>query len=648
MASITGTEGNDTLTGGDGNDTITGKGGRDVLFGGSGNDTFYCTVFAGGDVIDGGAGFDTVDVSNRGWPNYVTRFDVRHAWFDIAAGLVFHGPDTHRLTNVEYVLGTGNPDLSSTLDASGSSGAVALNFSTGAVVVPSSAVVKVSRFEDMIGSRFGDTLTGEAKANTIDGGTGADTMAGGADGDAYLVDATGDRVIEAAEPGNDLVLSAVNHTLAANVERLALVGTGTTATGNAEANWLFSNATASTLSGLGGNDVLWGRGGNDVLAGGIGNDLMAGGDGSDRYSYAAGDGADVISDASGTDTLTLSGVALSDVTFTSVDTIRDADSRADALLITVSTGGSILVLDYYNNYSGAPALCSAGSGVLEAVIIGGTRLSFTDIHAATVASTAAAKIVVAAAQSTFDLSEGIAKLPATIAATAGDDLIVGLTTGDVIDGGAGHDKLRGQVGNDTLMGGAGNDTLQGGNGHDVLIGGAGDDYAFGSYGADIMACGAGNDFYNVDRFDVVFETANGGIDLVYSDESVTLAANLENLRLTGTATTSGTGNAAANVITGNEVANTLYGLAGDDTLSGRGGADTMDGGSGADRFEFSSAAEMAGDVVLGFDATQDRLAVAGLVFTPVLSYSGTDTLVTIDGNTLTISGVHITAGDWLV
>jgi Ca2+-binding RTX toxin-like protein len=53
-----------------------------------------------------------------------------------------------------------------------------------------------------------------------------------------------------------------------------------------------------------------------------------------------------------------------------------------------------------------------------------------------------------------------------------------------------------------------------------------------------------------------------------------LAANLENLVLTGTSAIDGTGNTVNNIVTGNDAANVLNGGAGADTLTGGGGDDT--------------------------------------------------------------------------
>jgi Ca2+-binding RTX toxin-like protein len=104
-----------------------------------------------------------------------------------------------------------------------------------------------------------------------------------------------------------------------------------------------------------------------------------------------------------------------------------------------------------------------------------------------------------------------------------------------------------------------NNTLTGNSGANVLDGGA---------GADTMAGGAGDDTYIVDNAsDTVTEAAGAGIDTVRSSVTLTLAANVENLILTGTAAINATGNGSDNVLDGsqNSAANTLTGGAGNDT-----------------------------------------------------------------------------------
>ncbi|MDB9489400.1 lectin-like protein, partial [Dolichospermum circinale CS-534/05] len=120
-----------------------------------------------------------------------------------------------------------------------------------------------------------------------------------------------------------------------------------------------------------------------------------------------------------------------------------------------------------------------------------------------------------------------------------------------ITGTDGDDYLNGTDGNDTLVGFSGNDTLDGGAGSDILIG------------------GTDNDIYIVDNTnDTITENANEGTDTIQSSVTYTIADNVENLTLTGTAAINGIGNAANNVITGNSANNTLDGGAGNDALIG--------------------------------------------------------------------------------
>src|SRR5262249_26387459 len=138
-------------------------------------------------------------------------------------------------------------------------------------------------------------------------------------------------------------------------------------------------------------------------------------------------------------------------------------------------------------------------------------------------------------------------------------------------------------GNDTLIGGTGADTFNAGAGNDTLDGG--------SSGADRLTGGAGDDLYIVSHTGMTLtEAARGGTDTVQSSITFTLAANFENVALTGAAAINGTGNASDNVITGNSGANTLNGAGGNDTFKATigDGNDSMIGGAGTDTYDLSA------------------------------------------------------------
>jgi Ca2+-binding RTX toxin-like protein len=180
--------------------------------------------------------------------------------------------------------------------------------------------------------------------------------------------------------------------------------------------------------------------------------------------------------------------------------------------------------------------------------------------------------------------------------------------------------LAAEVENLTLTGsgainGTGNElanTLIGNSGANLLWGNAGNDTLNGGSGADQMYGGTGDDTYFVDNTgDRVNENAGEGTDTVNSSVTFTLAAEVENLTLTGSAAINGTGNAAANVITGNSGANTLTGNDGDDILSGGAGNDTLSGGNGNDTLDGGAGSDTmtggAGDDLYLVDASGDRI-----------------------------------------
>ncbi|MGB3421720.1 MAG: calcium-binding protein, partial [Dolichospermum sp.] len=173
----------------------------------------------------------------------------------------------------------------------------------------------------------------------------------------------------------------------------------------------------------------------------------------------------------------------------------------------------------------------------------------------------------------------------------------------------------GNAANNVITGNGANNTLDGGAGTDTLIG------------------GTGNDIYIVDSTtDTITENAKEGTDTIQSSVTFTIvAANVENLTLTGTAAINGTGNAGNNVITGNGANNTLDGGAGNDILTGGLGKDTLTGGLGVDRFDYRTLA----DSLFGnFDVITDFNANAGndlfLVTTTNSGFSNAGSVTTLD------------------
>jgi Ca2+-binding RTX toxin-like protein len=231
IENLTGSNFDDILIGNDGVNRLVGNQGADKLYGGAGNDWF--DTGGGYDFVDGGAGIDTVT-------------------YDDSWGAVV----------VNLALGTG-------------SGAEAANDS-------------YINIESIVGSLFGDTLTGDANVNRLTGLDGNDVLNGGA-GNDYLVGGLGaDTLIGGA---GDQDVADYDDAASGVVVNLVTGGTGGEAAGDTYAGveYVYGSQFDDQVTGDGAVNRLIGNGGNDVLDGGAGNDILIGGAGADKLIGGAGD-----------------------------------------------------------------------------------------------------------------------------------------------------------------------------------------------------------------------------------------------------------------------------------------------------------------------------------------------------------------------
>ena len=280
-------------------------------------------------------------------------------------------------------------------------------------------------------------------------------MSGGIGNDTYTVDNALDTVTENVGEGTDTVVSSIDYTLGANVENLTLTGTAIGGTGNALANAIRGNArtTSSTAA----------RARTSSTGAAATTPIMS--------------------------------------TLRATASPKPPAAGTDTVLASAS----------YTIFSNIENLTLTGAGAING---------------------------------------------------AGNNL------DNIVTGNDAANTLNGMAANDTLFGDGGNDWLDGGT------------------GADTMSGGLGDDTYTIDNvLDTIIENAGEGTDLVRSWISCTLAANVENLTLLGSANIDGTGNALDNVLRGNAGSNILDGGAGTDKLYGGAGNDTYIVDNAGDRID---------------------------------------------------------------
>jgi serralysin len=184
----------------------------------------------------------------------------------------------------------------------------------------------------------------------------------------------------------------------------------------------------------------------------------------------------------------------------------------------------------------------------------------------------------------------------------------------------------------------------------VLTGNSAANTLNGGTGADTMRGGAGNDTYVVDNLgDVVAENFNEGTDLVQAGVTYALAANIENLTLTGSTAINATGNLMDNVLTGNTGINVLTGGAGNDTYVVAAGDTTIElAGGGIDTVQsnivWTLAAEVENLTLLGTTAangtgnTSDNVLMGNSAANTLTGGAGNDTISAGAGNDIVVGG----------
>ncbi|MEM1343237.1 MAG: calcium-binding protein [Pseudomonadota bacterium] len=579
---------NDTLQGGRDQDSLLGGPGDDSLLGGSGND-----ILEGGpgaDFLDGGADIDIL---------------------------------TYAFENTAVTVNLANPSR----NAGGAAGDV------------------TNRIENLIGTVFGDDLTGNTAPNRIEGLNGDDVLRGQFGRDTLF-----------GGQGDDTLF--------------ALVASNRSETSS---NDLFGGLGNDLLIGAAGGDLLDGGPDEDTLQGEAGNDILLGGDGDDTLE--GGPGADSLDGGAGLNTVSYQG-ATTGATVNLVNNARNAGAAAGDVLsgfqILIGSGladdltGSALADDIFGGAGndvlrgqfGVDLLDGgAGDDTLFALVASNRSETFAN---ALVGGPGNDLLIGAAGPDDLSGDAGTD----TLLGEAGDDVLRGGTGADALDGGPGTDtasysdavmgvrvnlfnpsRNTGEAAGDTYVsvevieGSAFSDDLTGSTAGDVLLGEAGNDVLRGQFGPDTLKGGAGDDTL----FSLVASTRaesdanilNGGpgADLLigadgrdtasYADALGTgVTVNLVNpSRNTGEATGDTyvsiediEGSALDDDLTGSGGNNRLIGGDGDDVLRGQFGADTLAGGAGDDvlfALVASNRSETDANLLAGGPGADQLIGAAG-------------------------------------
>ena len=559
---LTGTTANDTLIGGQGNDLLDGGAGSDTMKGGKGNDTYIVDNLT--DVVSENLneGTDTVQSSvtyllTANIENLILTGNVAINGVGNALDNIMIGNSANNTLNGAAGADTMSGGLGSDLYIVDNVGDVVNeNAGEGTDTVQSSITYTLGNTLENLtltgttaingtGNALDNILTGNAANNTLigglgndtlNGGAGADTMSGGLGNDIYVVDNVGDIVTENAGEGTDTVQSSITYTLGAELENLTL--TGTTAingTGNDLNNSMVGNTAANILSAGLGNDTLNGGAGADNMSGGLGNDIYVVDNVGDVVTENAGEGTDTVQSSV---TYTL-GAEVENLTLTGTTAINATGNALDNILTGNTANNTLIGGDGNDTFNGGAGADTMTGGL-------GNDIYIVDNVGDVVTENASEGTDAVQSNITYTLGAELENLTLT-----GTSAING--TGNVLD-----NILTGNTAINTLVGGDGNDTLNGGAGADTMIG------------------GLGNDIYVIDNVgDIVTESLNEGVDTIQTSITLTsLAANVENIILTGAAILNANGNALNNTLTGNAAANILDGGLGADIMIGGLGNDT--------------------------------------------------------------------------
>jgi trimeric autotransporter adhesin len=414
--------------------------------------------------------------------------------------------------------------------------------------------------------------TANSANDTLISNVGVDTLIGAAGNETFVVNNSADVITETSTTAANVLQSSVSYVLPTHVNSLVLTGYGNiSGTGNAANDTLQANA---------GNDTLIAGSGVDTLIGGGGSDTFIINSASDVVVHAAPATNNIIQSSvsysapANVNTLMLTGTANLKATANSGNDTLVSNTGVDTLV--GGTGNDTFVvnnaLDVIQNASGsssntlqASVSYTAPTNANTIVLIGtgnivGTANSGNDTLIA--AGTGIVTLVGGAGNDTFVVNNVLDIVQDTSTTTTN---AIQSSVNYTLPTHVNALTLIGSVAL-TATGNASNNVITANNSNDTLFAGS---------GLATLVGGSGNDTFVVNSVsDVVVDSASSTNNTIQSSVSFTLAANVNDLQLTGTAALTGTANS------------------GSDTLVSNSGVDTLVGGSGPDLFIINNAADV--------------------------------------------------------
>jgi Ca2+-binding RTX toxin-like protein len=516
---LSGSLGNDSINGSDGDDTINGGAGADTLIGGNGND-WLSYSFDTTDSIQNGVDANAI-AANFGWTTQNWNW-------------------------------TG----------------VNVNLSTGVMSGLDGAVDTISGFENIAGTYYNDTLTGDGNDNRFRGYAGNDVIDGGGGSDTVIYSATYSRT-----SGIALALIVGEAPNGVNVN----LTTGIAQDGSGGTDTLTS--IENVIGSLGNDSITGSTSIINTLRGGAGNDLYYGVESNDVVVELAGEG---------TDSIYVNYAAV--VAGNNIENVYVGIGVTGTASVLGNAENNIIVASTaaQNTLQGLSGNDSLTSGTQGDVIDGGTGddtmtggggsdVYYVDSAADVVVEQPSDGFDTVYTTATYTLTANVEQLVALGGATltgtgnSGDNNMDATLRGNGV-------TFNGLDGADNIYGSNYADSLSGGNGNDILL-------AYLSVnGSDTLVGGAGDDvYYLFENGDTIVELANEGFDTVYTQADAVLFDNVEQVVIYGAASII-TGNAGNNNLFGlnSSIGLTLNGMAGNDWIMGSNQSDTLNGGADND------------------------------------------------------------------